>query len=105
MNRSVNPNASVAHKAWSSCQAAYDAGCSTGAYRIELVKDKPFRELFCYMDDANKAAWTLVWRYGFSNYKSFTSSNNHITTIPNWCDYSDKKKMLQDSNCVVVSVK
>ena len=49
-----------------------------------MEKDKPFKELLCYMDKPRKTGWTLVWRYGFTNYKSFTSGNNHITTIPNW---------------------
>ena len=76
-------------KKFATCNAAYKAGCPTGTYKISIA-GKTTR-MFCYMDKTRKAGWTLVWRYGFSNYKSFTSGNNHIPTIPTWHKHSSFK--------------
>merc|ERR1712224_145407 len=70
-------------KTFKSCDDAYKFGCPTDRYLIQIGGAS--QRLYCYMDSEwKKAGWTLVWRYSFTNYASFTSGDNHITAMPNW---------------------
>ena len=74
-------------KVYASCQDVAKAGCSSGSYQIKLAGKE--QRLYCYVNGI--VGWTLVWRYTFSNYKSFSSGSNHITTIPNWHSHTSFK--------------
>ena len=54
----------------------------SGRYWINLTLDALF-EVHCDMK-THGGGWTLVYSYIFTNYNSFTSSDNAVTPRPNW---------------------
>ena len=54
----------------------------SGIYSIQPAVNKIF-QVYCDME-TEWGGWTLVYSYTFTNYNSFSSSNNAVTPRPNW---------------------